>query len=227
MKYSFCPLVIAVAAVASTMTSCDAFATPKPAASFVAQQRHHTQLAETVENEPAPSNDSPYGDLPEIQGDFDWDSKFAGDPDWITEDVPGKIVMNEIDLAAQVTTLNKMEEEYKKQRLQKEYEDSQTVGWVASAELLNGRTAMFFLATGLLTELWTGTFVFSTGLVGVPMMLITYDGIPLKLQPTSLWSFHHLRFPQLNRPLTYLLTYSLSLSLVYAIPIRCFVTRTS
>ena len=170
MKYSFCPLVIAVAAVASTLTpfpsSCDAFATPKPATSFGAQQRHHTQLAETVENEPAPSNDSPYGDLPEIQGDFDWDSKFAGDPDWITEDVPGKIVMNEIDLAAQVTTLNKMEEAYKKQRLQKEYEESQTVGWVGSAELLNGRTAMFFLATGLLTELWTGTFLVTTCLVG-------------------------------------------------------------
>lgn len=94
--------------------------------------------------------------LPELKGDFDWDAKFGGDDDWITENVPGKIVLNEIDLAKQVTELNKLEEKWRKERQIEEYEESRTVGWVGNAELLNGRVAMFFLATGLLTEYWTG-----------------------------------------------------------------------
>jgi Chlorophyll A-B binding protein len=165
MNTRFSAVVLLVIAISTaTLSLCDGFATPVPLGhtstlSLPQTTTTSTRLnGETLESEPASSSDSddnPYG-LPEIQGDFDWDSKFAGDPDWITEDVPGKIVMNEIDLAAQVTALNKMEEAYKKQRLQKEYEESKTVGWVSNAELLNGRTAMFFLATGLLTELWTG-----------------------------------------------------------------------
>lgn len=156
-------LVVVVVTVASFISSCDGFATPVPNTSVGTHQQQQSSSKRTtirldagaVDNESSSSNKSQY-ELPEIQGDFDWDSKFAGDPDWITEDVPGKIVMNEIDLAAQITALNRMEEAYKKQRLQREYEESKTVGWVASAELLNGRTAMFFLVTGLLTELWTG-----------------------------------------------------------------------
>lgn len=94
--------------------------------------------------------------LPELKGDFDWDAKFGGDDDWITEDVPGKIVLDDVTLAKQVTALDKLESQWRKERLQKEYEDSRKVGWVGEAELLNGRFAMFFLVTGLLTELWTG-----------------------------------------------------------------------
>ena len=94
--------------------------------------------------------------LPELKGDFDWDARFGGDDDWITENVPGKIVLNEIELAAQVTELNKLEEKWRKQRQIEDYEESRTVGLVGNAELLNGRFAMFFLVTGLLTEYWTG-----------------------------------------------------------------------
>lgn len=94
--------------------------------------------------------------LPELKGDFDWDAKFGGDDDWITENVPGKIVLNEVDLARQVTELNKLEEKWRKERQIIEYEESRTTGWVGNAELLNGRFAMFFLVTGLLTEYWTG-----------------------------------------------------------------------
>ena len=94
--------------------------------------------------------------LPEVKGDFDWDAKFKDDPDWITEDVPGKIVLDEVTLAKQVTALDQLETKWRKGRLQREYEESKKVGFVAEAELMNGRFAMFFLVTGLLTELWTG-----------------------------------------------------------------------
>ena len=85
--------------------------------------------------------------------------KFGGDDDWITENVPGKIVLNEIELAKQVTALNQLEEKWRKERLMREYESSRTVGFVENAEMLNGRFAMFFLTTGLLTELWTGVTI--------------------------------------------------------------------
>ena len=94
--------------------------------------------------------------LPEVKGDFDWDAKFAGDEDWITENVPGKIVLNEIDLAKQVTSLNQLEEKWRKEREIEESEGYQLVGFTEEAQLLNGRFAMFFLVTGLLTEYWTG-----------------------------------------------------------------------
>lgn len=95
-------------------------------------------------------------ELPELKGDFDWDEKFRGDEDWITDNVPGKVVLNELELAAQVAALDKLEEKWRKQREIEEYEASTNVGFVEKAELINGRTAMFFLATGLLTEYWTG-----------------------------------------------------------------------
>lgn len=94
--------------------------------------------------------------LPEVKGDFDWDAKFAGDDDWITENVPGKIAMDEISLARQNTALNALEEKYRKQRIRDEIDDYQTTGWVGNAELFNSRFAMFFLMVGLFTESFTG-----------------------------------------------------------------------
>ena len=106
----------------------------------------------------APRNpDKP--ELPEIKGDFDWDAKFARDPDWIVDNVPGKMVVNEIELARQSTELAKLEEEYKKTRLQQEYDDARILGWTGRAEMFNGRFAMFFLVVGLLTEYWTGVTI--------------------------------------------------------------------
>jgi len=64
--------------------------------------------------------------------------------------------MNEIELAKQVTALNKLEEKFRKVRLQEEYDDYQVTGWVGNAEILNSRFAMFFLAVGLFTESFTG-----------------------------------------------------------------------
>jgi len=113
----------------------------------------------TMDDLDAPRMNPNNPSLPELKGDFDWDQRFGGDDDWITENVPGKIVLNEIDLARQVTELNKLEEKWRKQRQIEEYDSSRTTGWVPEAELLNGRFAMFFLVTGLLTELWTGVSV--------------------------------------------------------------------
>ena len=111
-----------------------------------------------VDLEENPRNpDNP--DLPEIKGDFDWDAKFAGEPDWIVDNVPGKMVVNEIELATQVTELAKLEGEYKNVRLQEEYDAARILGWTGRAETFNGRFAMFFLVVGLLTEYWTGVTV--------------------------------------------------------------------
>eukprot|EP00594_Rhizosolenia_setigera_P002288 CAMPEP_0178953552 /NCGR_PEP_ID=MMETSP0789-20121207/8481_1 /TAXON_ID=3005 /ORGANISM="Rhizosolenia setigera, Strain CCMP 1694" /LENGTH=179 /DNA_ID=CAMNT_0020634821 /DNA_START=131 /DNA_END=670 /DNA_ORIENTATION=- len=96
-------------------------------------------------------------ELPELKNNFNWDEKFQNDEDWLSgPDVPGKQVMNEIDLASQVTALSKLEEKWRKERLQKEYDDARILGFTGMAETYNGRFAMFFLVVGLLTEYWTG-----------------------------------------------------------------------
>lgn len=141
--------------LALVLSSVNGFAPTRPCS--VARQAVVAFSEKTTDNdleEPKMNPSNP--NLPELKGDFDWDAKFGADEDWITENVPGKVVMNEIELAKQVTELNKLEEKWRKQRQIEEYEESKTVGFVENAELLNGRFAMFFLATGLLTEYWTG-----------------------------------------------------------------------
>mmetsp|Transcript_15134 Transcript_15134/g.27361 ORF Transcript_15134/g.27361 Transcript_15134/m.27361 type:complete len:179 (+) Transcript_15134:229-765(+) len=152
-------LTFLLAAIAATGTT--AFAP--------AQQRHFTKIsssptqlfegtaadrASEVDVEPQMNPDNP--NLPALKGDYDWDTEFAADPDWITENVPGKTVVNEVDLAAQVTELSKIEEKYRKIRLDQEYTKARIIGFVPMAETYNGRFAMFFLVVGLLTEYWTG-----------------------------------------------------------------------
>ncbi|GKY95728.1 hypothetical protein MPSEU_000533600 [Mayamaea pseudoterrestris] len=111
-------------------------------------------LADREYAEPGRNPDRP--ELPELKGDFDWDAKFASDDDWITENVPGKVVLSDIEIAEQVTALGKLEDAWRRRRQEDEWDAEKQVGFVTKAELLNGRTAMFFLVTGLLTELWTG-----------------------------------------------------------------------
>merc|ERR1712129_367774 len=111
------------------------------------------ERASEVEDEPAMNPDNP--NLPALKGDYDWDAEFAADADWITENVPGKLVVNEIELAAQVTALSKIEDKYRKMRQDQEYEKARIIGFVPMAETYNGRFAMFFLVVGLLTEYWT------------------------------------------------------------------------
>jgi hypothetical protein len=137
--------------VALLAASCEGFVVPRPQITRVALSE---SVADQEIEEPKMNPNNP--NLPELKGDFDWDAKFGGDDDWITEDVPGKTVMNEIELAKQVTVLNALEEKWRKERSFEVYDAERKVGWTAQAEILNGRTAMFFLVTGLLTELWTG-----------------------------------------------------------------------
>lgn len=108
--------------------------------------------ADGVDSEPRRNPDRP--ELPELKNDFDWDAKFGRDDDWITENVPGKMVVE--NLAEQSAALDSLEEKWRRSSMEEEYESSRKTGWVPEAELANGRVAMFFLATGLLTELWTG-----------------------------------------------------------------------
>ena len=146
-------------------TAVMAFA-PQPMSSTLARRNSLTRFgaasfddeedeaSEEASDETPRNPDRP--ELPELKGDFDWDAKFASDEDWIVDSVPGKIVLNELELAEQVTALTKLEETWRKQTLVEEYEASQQVGFVEGAELANGRFAMFFIVTGLLTEYWTG-----------------------------------------------------------------------
>jgi hypothetical protein len=61
-----------------------------------------------------------------------------------------------MELASQITALGGLEEKWRKERLLQEYNADIQIGWVPKAEVTNGRFAMFFLITGLLTEYWTG-----------------------------------------------------------------------
>lgn len=157
--------------VALLLNSCSAFTIVSPSAAsnnninninkLTASSRtslfaeENTSPAANVDiEEPGRNPDRP--ELPELKGDFDWDEKFGGDDDWITENVPGKTVLNELALAAQVTALDQLEEKWRKVRVNKEYQGARLLGWTDQAETYNGRFAMFFLVVGLLTELWTG-----------------------------------------------------------------------
>lgn len=84
------------------------------------------------------------------------EESYEGDYEDIFEDeVPGKIVLSEQELAEQRQALERYSELLRKDRLRTEAEASRLFGFVRFAETLNGRLAMFFFVTGLLTEYWT------------------------------------------------------------------------
>ena len=143
-----------VVTLINLIVSAYAFA-PTTTSSFATRAKL-TPLASTEEavDEQPRNPDRP--ELPEIKGDFDWDAKFGGDDDWIVDNIPGKMVLSDLEIAAQVTALGKIEEKYRKVRSQEEYDAARILGWTARAETFNGRFAMFFLVVGLLTEYWTG-----------------------------------------------------------------------
>ena len=132
--------------------------TISPASTQLFESTLSAEEGDAASDEDAPANPD-FPNLPEVKGDFDWDAKFGGDDDWITENVPGKIVLDEITLAKQVTALNNLEDMYRKQRQEQEVDDYEITGWVGNAELLNSRFAMFFLAVGLFTESFTGVSI--------------------------------------------------------------------
>jgi len=51
--------------------------------------------------------------------------------------------------------LKSLAEVWKRERIVEEESSRQLFGFTKNSEVLNGRLAMFFLITGLLTEIWT------------------------------------------------------------------------
>lgn len=68
---------------------------------------------------------------------------------------PGKIKIKENDLIEREKKLKILAEVWKRERMVKEESSRQLFGFTKNSEVLNGRLAMFFLTTGLLTEIWT------------------------------------------------------------------------
>jgi len=70
--------------------------------------------------------------------------------------IPGKIILSKEIIVERETKMKALSEKWKKERISKEDLDKQTFGFTKNSEILNGRAAMFFIVTGLLTEIWTG-----------------------------------------------------------------------
>jgi len=118
---------------------------------FTKSTRLYSEEVDTTEDRRNPNNPN----LPEVAGDFDWDEKYGDDPEWITENIPGKVALGDVELAKQVAALSALEEKWRKDRVRAEYEEKRLLGWSKQAETYNGRFAMFFLVVGLVTEYYT------------------------------------------------------------------------
>mmetsp|Transcript_30282 Transcript_30282/g.59140 ORF Transcript_30282/g.59140 Transcript_30282/m.59140 type:complete len:132 (+) Transcript_30282:135-530(+) len=69
--------------------------------------------------------------------------------------IPGKIILSKSIIEEREIKLKSLAEKWKKERIIKENNDNKTFGFTLNSEILNGRVAMFFIVTGLLTEIWT------------------------------------------------------------------------
>jgi hypothetical protein len=67
--------------------------------------------------------------------------------------------LNDVELAEQITALDGIAKELRKEAAAKAYDEAQLFGWCAQAETINGRFSMFFFVVGLLTEQFTGESV--------------------------------------------------------------------
>ncbi|CAM9855831.1 unnamed protein product, partial [Phaeothamnion confervicola] len=67
-----------------------------------------------------------------------------------------KKILDDVTLARQQTDLENYARQLRRQRLDREYERSKVLGFTDTAEILNGRSAMFGITAGILTEYWTG-----------------------------------------------------------------------
>jgi hypothetical protein len=72
------------------------------------------------------------------------------------ERIPGRYKLSAVELAEQRRAIRAVAERYRALRIAKEAEARRIFGFCRNAEMINGRTAMFFFATGMLTEYWTG-----------------------------------------------------------------------
>jgi len=63
---------------------------------------------------------------------------------------------SDMELAEQDAKLQALSDKWKNFEELSDYEDSKRSGFGPSPEIINGRTAMFFIVTGLITEYYTG-----------------------------------------------------------------------
>ena len=63
---------------------------------------------------------------------------------------------SEMELAEQEAKLSALSQKWQKREEMESYADYQRSGFGRSSDIINGRTAMFFLVTGLVTEYYTG-----------------------------------------------------------------------
>mmetsp|Transcript_26573 Transcript_26573/g.53331 ORF Transcript_26573/g.53331 Transcript_26573/m.53331 type:complete len:144 (-) Transcript_26573:940-1371(-) len=75
--------------------------------------------------------------------------------------IPGKITLSDTEILKREKKLRLLSEQWKKERIEKEELERKLFGFTKNSEILNGRFAMFFLTTGLLTELWTKQSIIS------------------------------------------------------------------
>jgi len=73
----------------------------------------------------------------------------------ISYSIPGKIKVEESEIIEREKKLKSLAEVWKRERIEEEESARQLFGFTKNSEILNGRLAMFFLTTGLLTEIWT------------------------------------------------------------------------
>jgi len=69
---------------------------------------------------------------------------------------PYAMDMSEMELAEQAAKLDALNAKWSKRQQREEADAAGRVGWVAAAQITNGRFAMFFLPVGLITEYYTG-----------------------------------------------------------------------
>lgn len=84
--------------------------------------------------------------------------------------------LNDVELAAQITTLDAIAKRLRKEAAQEAFDNAQLLGWCPQAETINGRFSMFFFVVGLLTESFTGQ--------SVPQQIITMAEVVGLLPPS-------------------------------------------
>ena len=69
--------------------------------------------------------------------------------------IPGKIKLTDSEIIKREKDLKALANKWKKERILKEEEERRFIGFTKNSEIINGRMAMIFLLTGILTEYWT------------------------------------------------------------------------
>ncbi|KAJ1454375.1 hypothetical protein M885DRAFT_521917 [Pelagophyceae sp. CCMP2097] len=70
--------------------------------------------------------------------------------------IPGKMTLTPVELSQQSRDLDALASRWTRAKDLREWEESRLTGFSEQSEIINGRSAMFFLVVGLLTEYWTG-----------------------------------------------------------------------